>query len=258
MRKMARIPNRTSMGGANERFQTTHWTDIFNAKTLDETRRIATVNELIRKYWKPVYCYLRRKGYSNESAKDMTQGFFHEVVLGRKLIQQADQAKGRFRTFLLTALDRYATDVYHKETARKRSPDTQIMSLEVYDEASLLETQSKPEEVFNYAWASEVLDQALTRVKDDCYRIGKEIYWEVFYAKVVDPIIEGVETPELKELCGKFEIENEAKASNMIAYVKGRFRSTMRRHLRQFVPSDSEVDEEFNEIFKILSKGSKR
>ena len=250
----------TSMGGTRDRFQTTLWTEIANAKTLDETRRREAVNELIQKYWKPVYCYLRRKGRSNESAKDMTQGFFHEVVLGRKLIQQADQAKGRFRTFLLTALDRYATDVYYKETAGKRSSKAQIMPLETNDVASLLETQSKskPDEVFNYAWASEILDQVLAKVKEDCFKAGRETYWNVFYAKVVTPIICGAETPELRELCVKYGIEDQAKASNMIAYVKGRFRSTMKRYLRQFVQSDSEVENEFNEIFSILSQSSPR
>lgn len=257
---MSKRHDKTSMGGSQERFQTTHWTKIFNAKTLDETRRKEAVNELIQKYWKPVYCYLRRKGCSNEVAKDVTQGFFHEVVLGRELIQRADMAKGRFRTFLLTALDRYATDVYHKETALKRSPNAQIMQLETNDVASLLETQSesRPDEVFNYAWASEVLNQVLTTVKANCCRDGRETYWNVFYAKVVAPIVGSAETPELKELCTKYGIENEAKVSNMIAFVKQKFRVAMRRYLRQFVQSDAEVDEEFDEIFQILSKKNPR
>jgi RNA polymerase sigma-70 factor (ECF subfamily) len=84
---MSKQSDRTSMGGAETRFQRTCWTDILNAKTLDEPRRREVTNDLIKKYWKPVYCYLRRKGCSNEAAKDLTQGFFHEIVLGRDLIQ---------------------------------------------------------------------------------------------------------------------------------------------------------------------------
>ena len=248
------------MGGAQERFQTTSWTEILNARTLDETRQRKTINELIQKYWKPVYCYLRHKGYSNEAAKDMAQGFFHEVVLGRDLIKRADQTQGLFRTFLLTALDRYATDVYHKETANKRSPKGQILQLKTNDADNLLETHSEsdPEQIFHYAWASEVLDQVLAKVKEDCCNANRETYWKVFHAKVVAPIVGGAEIPKLSELCTKYGIESEAKASNMIAYVKGRFRTAMRRHLRQFVKSDLEVVEEFNEILKILSKSSTR
>lgn len=257
---MAKRYEKTSMGGAGEKFQMTSWAEIFNAKTLDETRRREAVNELIRKYWKPVYCYLRRKGYSNEAAKDMTQGFFYEIVLGRHLIQRADQAKGRFRTFLLTALDRYAIDVYHKEIASKRSPKGKIVPLETSDMADLVEMQSEsdPEQIFHYVWASEVLDRVLAKAKEDCCSANRETYWKVFYAKVVAPIVGGAETPNLSKLCTKYGIESEAKVSNMIAYVKERFRTAMRSYLRQFVQSDSEVDEEFNEILKVLSKSFTR
>ena len=75
------------MGGVEHKFQKTRWSEIHDAKTLDETRRRAAVGCLMQKYWKPVYCYLRQKRYDNESAKDLTQGFFQEIVLGRELVQ---------------------------------------------------------------------------------------------------------------------------------------------------------------------------
>ena len=87
----------TDMGGAGQAFLTTHWSIIENVGSSDEDRNQALIGLLLSKYWKPVYCYLRRKGYDNEQAKDLTQGFFHEVVLGRNLIQKADQSRGRFR-----------------------------------------------------------------------------------------------------------------------------------------------------------------
>ena len=117
---MAKRHDKTTMGGAKHTFQTTLWSEIQNVKTLDEDKRQIIIGNFLKKYWKPVYCYIRRKGYDNEPAKDLTQGFFHEIVLGHNLIQQADQTKGRFRTFLLTTLDRYVTNVYRRETAQKR------------------------------------------------------------------------------------------------------------------------------------------
>ena len=75
-----------------------------------------------------MYCYLRRKNYDNERAKDLTQGFFHEVVLNRALIERADQAKGRFRSFLLHALNEYLIDEQRKETAQKRIPKDKLVS----------------------------------------------------------------------------------------------------------------------------------
>jgi hypothetical protein len=97
----------TSMGGSTEEFLTTYWSVIDEIAVDDDTRNQALINELLKKYWKPVYCFLRYKGYENEQAKDLTQGFFQEVVLTRKLIQYADKAKGRFRTLILSALEQY-------------------------------------------------------------------------------------------------------------------------------------------------------
>jgi len=102
------------MGGPRGSFQTTQWSQIQGSKTNNQERRKASINNLMGRYWKPVYCYLRYKGYDNEKAKDLTQGFFHEIILGRELIQHANQEKGRFRTFLLTALDCYVRSVYRK------------------------------------------------------------------------------------------------------------------------------------------------
>ena len=97
-----REKDQTDMGGERETFLTTHWSLIEDVQSGDDKDR-ALIGLLLDKYWKPVYCYLRRKGYNNEQAKDLTQGFFHEVVLSRELVRRADQSKGRFRSFLLHA-----------------------------------------------------------------------------------------------------------------------------------------------------------
>ena len=155
--------DKTSIGGSIERFQTTHWSEIFNAKTTDVVRRNTIINALMRKCWKPVYCYIRRKGYDNERAKDMTQGFFHEIVLDSDLIRQADPAKGHFRTFILTALDHFLIDIYRKEKARKYKPKGRVVPLESNDFSYLTTIQSSmsPDQVFNYVWATEIIDQVI-------------------------------------------------------------------------------------------------
>lgn len=257
---MSKFYDKTSMGAALEVFQTTCWSEIHDARTRDKVLQTAIIDKLLTKYWKPVYCYLRRKGYSNESAKDLTQGFFHEVVLGRELIQQADETKGRFRTFLLTALDRYVANVHRKETTSKRSPTDTMIKLKDTELPDLPKTQSRarPDQIFHYAWASELLDHVLVEVKDDCYQTGKKVHWQIFNTKVLGPIFGTGKSPSMTELCKKYGIDSEAKASNMIVTVKRRFRAILKRRLRQFVHSDSEVEEEFNELMKILSKSSAR
>ncbi len=97
---MSKRGDKTTAGQSSGAFHTTHWTEIFDARSHDEPRRRAALRELLGKYWTPVYCYLRCKGHDKEAAKDLTQGFLCDVVLRGRLVQQADRTKGRFRTFL--------------------------------------------------------------------------------------------------------------------------------------------------------------
>lgn len=257
---MTKFFDKTQMGGDKEAFRTTCWTEIHNVGTDDAVLRAEITSNLLKKYWKPVYCHLRRKGYNNETAKDLTQGFFSDLVLGGKLIQHADKNKGRFRNFLLTALDRYAVNVYRKETAAKRSPPGQKVSLEIAEvpDLSIIETEIASDQAFHYTWASELLDQVLAKVKEDCYCTGKESHWEVFSDRVLAPIFYNEKAPPMTEICLKHGVENESKASNMIVTVKRLFHKLLEDQLRKFVQSEAEVKEEFDELIKILSKNSAR
>jgi len=204
---------------------------------------------------KPVYCYLRRKGYDNEQAKDFTQGFFHEVVLNRNLTGRAEQCKGRFRSFILHALNQYVIDQEREESAKKRTAGNRV-SLDIADPPVMPQTicESEPDDSFNYAWKTALLDRVLSQVHARCCEQDMEIHWKVFHDKVVEPILEGVETPSLKEICARHAVEDEVKASNMIVTVKRRFQSALREHVRNTVTSGSRVDDELKEILRLFPK----
>ena len=244
------------MGGPNGAFGPTHWREILSVQTTDEGRRRQALEQIITRYWKPVYCYLRRKGHGNEEAKDLTQGFFHEMGLRRDLFQKADRSKGRFRNLLLTALNRYASNARRNASTKRRSPAGGLVRLEAMDAAQLPEParDARPEDAFYYAWASELLDHVLAAVEADCRQSGKSVHWEVFRARVIAPIVEGESPPSLPELCARYHIGDEAKASNMIITVKRRFRSALTAHIRDVVDSDDDVDGEIQELMQILAR----
>jgi len=254
---MSKRIDRTSIGGSGESFATTHWSTIFNARTSDEVRRNTLMDSLLRKYWKPVYCSIRRSGCDNEQAKDLTQGFFHEIVLDSNLIRQADRTKGRFRTFLLTALDHYLIDAHRKDKARKRAPRGQIFRLDSADAPDLPAAGGgmRPDQVFNYVWATEIIDEVIVQVEDECRSTGKEKHWRVFCAKVLVPIIENKADPSLSELCERYGIEDEARASNMMITVKRCFRRALEGQLRHYVRTDADIEDEIRELFEIIAVG---
>ena len=245
------------MGGAHEGFPTTCWTELSQTASLDAGRRRFLMEQLTGRYWRPVYCYLRRKGHDNESAKDLTQGFFAEIVLGRDLAGRADRSRGRFRTFLLTALDRYLVDEHRRQQAAKRAPASDLppMPLEDLPDLPTDSRQAQPDEVFNYAWATALLDEVLAGVETDCRRNGQAPHWEVFKARVLAPILGNVPPSPLAEVCTRLGIADTAAASNMIVTVKRKFRSVLLETLREHVDSPAEAEEELCELMEALGKG---
>ncbi|UCD49458.1 MAG: sigma-70 family RNA polymerase sigma factor [Phycisphaerales bacterium] len=246
--------NDTDMGGVGREFMTTHWSMIEKAADAENDRDQLLIDLLIERYWKPVYCYLRRKGCGNEEAKDITQGFFHEVVLGRHLIEKADPDKGRFRSLLLNALNFYLIDVYHKESAKRRIPKSKLKSMDDLEWANVAETVTTltPEDAFTYSWVSTLLEHVIDEVDRYCDRTGKSVHWKVFYERTLSPIMENTAAPGLESVCKTYHLSSTQQASNMIATVKRRFQTVLRQYLRDTVTSDEEAEAELNEIRRFL------
>ncbi|MFC1765446.1 RNA polymerase sigma factor [Planctomycetota bacterium] len=243
--------NQTDLGGTLETFLTTHWSLIENIQR-DEDPDRALVGLLLQRYWKPVYCYLRRKGCDNEQAKDLTQDFFYDVVLSRQLIQRADPSKGRFRSFLLHAVKQYVIDARRRENAQKHIPKEKLVPLDINDPPILPQTISNwsPEDCFIYAWKSAILEETLAEVQSDCLSQGLETHWHVFQDRILQPALQNDEPPSMGQICTRYGIVSETTASNMIVTVKRRFRTAMRKHLRSTVLSDEEADEELLDMLK--------
>ena len=243
------IHDPTDMGGTGQSFLTTHWSLIEDIQRRQDPQR-ALIGLLLERYWKPVYCYLRRKGYPNEEAKDLTQAFFHEVVLSRHLIEKADPSRGRFRAFLLHALKQYVIDARRRQSSRTRIPRERLHSLDLVDLPVLPQTVShwEPDACFTYAWKSAILNQTLTAVKEDCFRAGQETHWQVFRDRLLKPTLEGREPPSLAELCRQYSLASEKVASNMVITIKRRFQRILWTNLRSTVHSDADAEEELRDI----------
>jgi DNA-directed RNA polymerase specialized sigma24 family protein len=76
---------------------------VARAGAQDKENRIA-FESLYRIYSHPVYAFIRRRGHSRHEAQDLTQDFFVHL-LQKNIPDKADPLRGKFRTFLLTALE---------------------------------------------------------------------------------------------------------------------------------------------------------
>ena len=229
------------MGGPARDFPPTEWTTILAGRQCE-----AVLAELCRKYWKPVYSYLRGMGLGNEQAKDLTQGFFTDKVLGQDLVQKADREKGRFRSFLLRSLHNYAISAL-------RSSKT-CDSLEAAPDIGT--TSDDPEVQFNRAWADELLQEVLTELEQECRSRDKITHWHVFREWLVEPKIAA--SPVMSEICVKYGISDPPTAYHMIENIKRRFRAILRDRLSQLAGSEDEIEAEVRQFIDIFSSGPAR
>jgi RNA polymerase sigma-70 factor (ECF subfamily) len=249
--------DQTDMGGQRNVFLTTHWSLIEGIQKHQDKDQVL-ISLLLERYWKPIYCFLRRKGYGNEEAKDLTQSFFHEVVLNRNLVERADSAKGRFRSFLLHALEQFLINQKRKRTAKKHIPKEKLVPFEITDPPIPLQDNlvGSPEDCFIYAWKSIIVDKTLSQVQAECKEQGLEVHWNIFRDRIVQPLIDGKKPPSNKDISRLYRTESEAAVSNMLVTVKRRFKAALIRQLRTTVLSEDDITPELQEMLNLFGKSA--
>src|SRR6266480_1023821 len=110
-------------------FQTTHWSVVLEAGQNDSPRRAEALEKLCQAYWYPLYAYVRQRGHGPEDAQDLTQEFLARL-LEKNWLADLDPHTGRFRSFLLTALNRFLINEYDRGQAAKRGGGRIFFSLD--------------------------------------------------------------------------------------------------------------------------------
>src|SRR6202022_1556365 len=98
------------MASEADRFATTHWSVILSANpTGGGQRGNEALAQLCQTYWRPIFAFVCRRGYTASDAQDLTQDFFVMVLEGN-LLKLADPTRGRFRSLLLKSLKNFLAD----------------------------------------------------------------------------------------------------------------------------------------------------
>ncbi len=149
-------------------FDTTQWSLVLAAGDADHPERATALETLCRDYWFPAYAFVRRRGWAAEDARDLTQGFF-ALVIEKNTLARARRDRGRFRSFLLTALRNYLANEWDRARARKRGGDRVPISVDAAEaERRMTEdvcATSDPQLVFEQRWARELLERSLRRLE---------------------------------------------------------------------------------------------
>jgi RNA polymerase sigma-70 factor (ECF subfamily) len=215
------------------------------------------LGELLEQYYHPIYCYLRRRGYSAQDARDLTQGFIADRILEKDLARRADRRRGRFRGYLLTSLRNYTSNLRRGGKAFFPPPRETVTSLEGPGGRTFEfpTNDLAPEQAFNYAWACACLDRVMAVVSDACERDGLPQHWRAFYQYSLEPLLTGCDRPGREEMCRRLGIVGTKRFSNMVGTVQRKFQDALREVVEASVDGREEVDGEICALIEALARG---
>jgi RNA polymerase sigma-70 factor (ECF subfamily) len=224
---------------------------VLAASQSDSPQAAEALEKLCRVYWYPLYAYVRRCGYRPEDAKDLTQEFFYRLVQ-KDYLEQVDLRKGKFRSFLLAAINHFLAKEWARSRAIKRGGRISFIPL---DEAQAeqryqaeLPGERSPEEIYDRAWAIALLEKVLHRLREGTASAGHADRFEELKAVLVG------ERPSLSyaELAPRLRT-TEAALKMTVRRLRLRYAELLREEIANTVPGPQEAEDELRHLRAVLS-----
>lgn len=233
----------------------THWSDIGDAGHLASDRGYAALEKILRRYRPAFLTHLISKfRLNNHEADDALQAFLHEKILVDSLLAEADRQRGRFRTFILGALDNFVLSSLRHRRAVKRSPSGDMLPLQNVNPADApIHLDSHPDRV-ELVWGQAVIAGALLNMHAELNRRGRLDIWTVFQNRVLRPILDDAPALPYEDLISQFGFNSPADAFNVLVTAKRMFRRHLRIVVAEYAKSDQEVEEELTYLRRVLER----
>lgn len=234
-------------------FPATRWSVVAAAGSRPAEAHAAW-SELYGIYWYPLYAYARRTGLSPENAEDATQSFWLRA-LAPGFLAAADPARGRLRTFLLTAFSRDLMDEKRNAARQKRGGGIEFIPLDTAGAeerylAAPASSGSEPGRQFDAEWAAALLAAALTRV-EAAYTASQRA--PIF--KALSPFLSSTgDLPNQASLATQLGMSHTALRQSLTR-LRDHFRKALRATIADTLdaPTDPAIDEELLTLRAILA-----
>ena len=236
--------------GRTGQFASTHWSLVLRAADSQASHSIEALEQLCAAYWYPLYAFVRASGHGAEEARDLTQEFFARL-LEKKWLADADPQRGRFRTFLLTAMKHFLTNEWHRTQTAKRGGGCESIALDALDaeERYALEPRDNatPEALFQRRWAATLIARGKDRLRVEMLAVGEG---EQFAA--LEPALAGERTAQgYQEIAARFGVtENTVKS--WVLRLRRRFRILLLDEIAQTLSEGQNPEDELPELLAAL------
>jgi len=233
-------------------FQATRWTQVVNARDPTSPQGARALEELCRAYWYPLYAFVRRKGYAPQEAEDLTQGFFARF-LEKRYLDDVAREKGKFRTFLLCALEHFLANEWDKSQRVKRGGGATLLPLETRggeDRYAQEPTdRATPEEAFDRHWAESILARVLGRLRKDFEDSAAASRFDA-----LKPFLLGEPGGEAYAVVAERLRLSEQGVKSAVHRLRQRFRALFREEIAQTVATRAEIDEELRYLVRLMTR----
>ena len=231
-------------------FHTTRWSLVAAAAGQDGEHSRTALADLCEAYWYPLYAFLRRRGNSAEDARDLTQEFF-ATLLEKGYLADADPDRGRFRSFLLTAVDRFAAKQHDRAAALKRGGGQRFFSIDFTDgeQRYLREPADNwtPQRIFERRWALTLLDRTLARLRQEHAASGKLAHFDALKTFLTGE----AGAPSLRQVAEQLEL-TEGAVKVAVHRLRQKYREVLRAEIAQTVAGEEDVDSELTLLLAAL------
>ena len=231
-------------------FATTEWSVVLSAKRSTEKDAQIALAALCQRYWFPLYAYVRRRVHDPSEAQDLTQDFFARLI-EKNILAHAAPDRGRFRSFLLTAMKNFLANEWNKARAEKRGGHAPVLSLdfESGDSRCTLEPSHDltAERLFERKWAMTLLDLVLSRLRNEYAADGKTAQFDLLRHFIGGHRSESSYAEVARDLD-----MNEGAAKVAAHRLRRRYRDLLRKELAQTVADPADVDDEISWLFKAI------
>jgi RNA polymerase sigma factor (sigma-70 family) len=233
-------------------FSTTHWSVVVLAGQKQSVESADALELLCRRYWPPVYAFIRRRGYQASDAQDLTQEFFTRW-LRKDCVQSADATKGKFRTFVLTAVTRLLANEHERAKALKRGARCVHYSLDDPDAEGpgQLETSigATPETIFERTWAEAVLREVLGQLRQEYENCGEQERFEA-----LKPFLIAEKQKQAGATAAAQLGVTESAVYSAVHRLRKRYGEILREEVDPTVGSPGEIEEELRYLVRVLSR----
>ncbi len=178
---------------------------------------------------------------------------FFARFLANDSLSSVNQEKGRFRSFLLAAINHFLTNEWKRGHTLKRGAAISFLS---FDEATAQEryrlepaTDLTPEKIYERRWALALLDQVLVRLRDEYVSDGKRELFEQLRIFLSDAK-GAMSSAEASTRTGL----SEAAALQAVRRLRLRHRKLMRAEIAQTVSRLEEIDGEIQYLFTVFGQ----